>query len=188
MFLGHVPAGYLCTKFLFSLVPSRLVAGIGEKRLLLVGIVGSELPDLDLFYFYLLDGRQHVHHSYWTHIPLFWVCIFLLGAALSLSLRSVRMTVYSAVVAVNVFVHLLLDTIVGKICWFYPFSTRAVALFDVPFVYHWWVWNFIFHWTFLFEIALIIAAVYWMTNSRDSKNVENEHQFPEERLANKARW
>jgi inner membrane protein len=58
----------------------------------------------------------------------------------------------------NIFAHLILDTIVGKIEWLYPFSNIAISLFEVPNVYGFWIYNFIFHWTFLLEIAVLFCA------------------------------
>lgn len=42
-------------------------------------LLGAIAPDLDLFYFYTLDGRQHHHYSYWTHYPSVWFALMLLA-------------------------------------------------------------------------------------------------------------
>ena len=166
MLIGHAPAGYLITKLFISKIPLKLVKQIGGGRLLLVGILSSLMLDLDLLYFYTFDGRQHAHHSYWTHIPLYWFCILLVPTALSFALRNATMAAYSAVISINVFAHLLLDTVVGKIMWLYPLSTRNIALFNVPFVYNRWIYNFVFHWSFLLEITLVMIAVYYMVKPK----------------------
>jgi len=123
-----------------------------------LGIVGSLLPDLDMFYFYFIDLRQHLHHGYWTHTPLYWLLLFglILGAAIIMKkprLRFAAMVMFS-----NVFIHLSLDTIVGKVRWLAPFSSRDFVMFDVPAQYAWWVWNFILHWSFLFEVVILAGA------------------------------
>ena len=58
--------------------------------------------------------------------------------------------------------HLLLDTIVGDIYWRAPFAYEATSLFVVPALYHPWWLNFILHWSFAFELALLAwAFVTW---------------------------
>ena len=73
MFLAHMPAGYMASKFLLS----QFQLDISKtKWLLLLGLLGSIFPDLDMLYFYLIDNRQHGHHSYLTHIPFYWISLF----------------------------------------------------------------------------------------------------------------
>lgn len=155
MFIGHLPAGYLLTKKLqqvFS-IPTCLMAGL----------LGSILPDFDMVYFYLIDKQQHLHHGYWTHIPFFWMLVA--GAVYSLLYfgRQMQFVFVAHVFFASIFAHLFLDTIVGKIEWLQPFSDRAIYFFDVPAVYDFWVWNFVLHWTFLFEVTLVFAAVLVLT-------------------------
>jgi inner membrane protein len=172
MLIGHVPAGYLVTKLFITKMPSEMVTRIGSGKLLFVGMLSSVMLDLDLLYFYTLDGRQHSHHSYWTHIPIYWFCMLLILVVLTTALRKAILTAYAAIVSINVFVHLLLDTVVGKIMWLYPLSTHNFALFPIPFIYNRWVYNFIFHWTFLFELALVMAAVYCIVKPKISVNIK----------------
>jgi inner membrane protein len=86
------------------------------------------------------------------------------------SLRSTAANAYVAIVSINLFVHLVLDTVVGKIRWFYPLSSRDLALFEVDWLYDRWMLNFILHWTFLFELVIVFAAMYcfarpWIRNA-----------------------
>lgn len=131
-----------------------------------LGLIGSLLSDVDMLYFYLIDNRQHLHHGYWTHIPLY--CLGLFGVTLLIGrlLRKPLVAPAATVLFSNVFVHLFLDTLVGKIPWLYPFSTYAFVLFNVPAQYGWWVWNFVFHWTFLLEITILDAALVMFLRSR----------------------
>ena len=155
MFIAHLPAGYLTTRLLLR--RRRLPDGIG-RRLLALGLVASVLPDLDLFYFYLIDARQTLHHEYWPHLPVFWAALAapLLGAAVWT--RRLEALLAWLVFHLNILLHLVLDSVVGHVLWFYPLSDRTVVLFDVPTVHGWWVWNFVLHWTFLFELAICVAA------------------------------
>ena len=69
-----------------------------------------------MFYFYLIDQRQNLHHGYWIHTPFWW---------------------------------LLIATITFAAIW---------LLKEVPAVHDFWVWNFVLHWTFLFEVGVVIQA------------------------------
>ena len=57
-----------------------------------------------------------------------------------------------------VFLHLVLDTVSGGIAWLYPYDAGSIVLIDVPARFDWWVWNFILHWSFLPEIAIVFWA------------------------------
>jgi len=145
-------------------------------RLMALGLLGSLLPDLDMLYFYLIDDRQYLHHGYWTHIPLFWLALFGLVLAGGAVLRQPSVLPAAAIFFSNVFIHLGLDTIVGKVRWLAPFSSHDFVMFDVPARYGWWVWNFVFHWTFLFEITIVFAAVVTLVNSRRTRGGEKSSQ------------
>lgn len=154
MFLAHLPAGYLMARRLAPrLAPDRPQA----RRLTAVCLVASVLPDIDLLYFYLVDGRQTLHHDYWTHIPAFW----LLATATAVTLfRVARAPVPWPAVAgllAGVFLHLALDTVTGGIAWLYPHGGKVV-LIVVPARFEWWVWNFLLHWSFLLELAILTWA------------------------------
>ena len=155
MFVAHLPAGYLLIR---RLAP-RLAPDPGQvRRLMAIGLASSVLPDIDLLYFYLIDGRQTLHHEYWTHIPAFWLVAT--GTAVAL-FRIARAPVpWPAVAALlaGVFLHLALDTVTGGIAWLYPYLTGKVVLIDVPAPFGWWVWNFVLHWSFALEAALLIWA------------------------------
>ena len=160
MFLGHLPAGYILTK--------TLQKRFRTDRYLLLGLVASILPDVDIVYFYLVDHRQTLHHSYWIHIPFYWL---MLAAATFLVLWLFKKKEYMMVAVIffsNILLHLILDTLVGKIQWLYPFADKAYYLFDVPAVHDFWLYNFIFHWTFLLELATIGWAIYLFIKQRQS--------------------
>ncbi len=155
MFLAHLPAGYLMARRLAPrLAPDRPRA----RRLMAVCLVASVLPDIDLLYFYLVDARQTLHHDYWTHVPAFWLVAA--GSAVAL-FRLARVPVPWPAVAglmAGLFLHLALDTVTGGIAWLYPYDTARFVLVEVPARFDGWVWNFILHWTFLLEIAILAWA------------------------------
>ena len=166
MFIAHLPAGYLWTRYLLRRRFATDVRSSLYRKLMALGLAGEPaLPDVDMLYFYLIDNRQHLHHGYWTHIPLYWLALFimsLLAGEYSTSLRLGRLRQFFS----NVLIHLVLDTVVGKVRWFAPFSGHDFMLFEVPARHGWWVWNFMFHWTILLELALVIAAVVTFLISR----------------------
>ena len=152
MFIAHLPAGYIAA----ALFEDHWC----EKRLRSVFVailVGSVFPDLDMLYFYLIDQGRRLHHHYWTHLPLFW--LLLLAAAIGAA-RFFRLRFTPAVIAfvAGVFLHLLLDTPFGGILWLAPFSDHTFPLVTVPATSNWWVWSFVFHWSFTIEIAICVAA------------------------------
>lgn len=151
MLIAHLPAGYLLAR---RLAPRLAAAPAEARRLMALGLAGSVFPDIDLFYFYLLDGRQTLHHDYWTHIPAFWPTA-MLGAAVLLWLARVAIPWREGLAFLaGVFLHLLLDTPTGGIIWGWPASQNRFLLVEVPARFDWWVWNFVLHWTFLLELAI----------------------------------
>lgn len=158
MFIAHAPAGYLVTKFVLH--RSSLGQGRDAILMLKLGLLSSVFPDIDMLYFYLLDHRQHLHHSYWTHIPFWWLVILAIGMGYGVITRNARFRRVVQMVALNVLLHLLLDTVAAKIRWFAPFSRAGISLFEVPPRYGWWIWNYVLHWTFGIEILLAGTALY----------------------------
>ena len=155
MLLAHLPAGYLMAR---RLAPRLAPDPSQARRLMTVCLVAAVLPDIDLLYFYLVDGRQTLHHDYWTHTPAFW--LLATGTAVTL-FRVARAPVPWPAVAgllAGVFLHLALDTVTGGIAWLYPYHTGRIALIDVPARFGWWVWNFVLHWSFVLEIAILAWA------------------------------
>lgn len=160
MFFAHLPAGYLLSRQFTKNRPAR-------KWLIGTGLFASILPDLDLFWFYFVDNRQIAHHAYLFHMPLFWVSVAAI-AFLVARISACRAAVpFIWVALLCLMLHMALDSIAAGIAWLMPFTSYEVNLVLVNARYDWWVWNFILHWTFLLEIA-IIAAAGWAA-WRDSK-------------------
>lgn len=151
MFIGHLPAGYILTKLIQQKSHTT--------KYFFVGLIASILPDIDILYFYLADNRQTLHHDYWTHKPFSWLIIALLTFGVIWLIKKMEYVVGWMIFFGNIFLHLILDTIVGKIAWLYPLTERAFFFFNVPATHDFWVYNFFFHWTFLFEIAIVIWAI-----------------------------
>jgi inner membrane protein len=161
VFIAHLPAGYLLTRAI------QARAGDRSRRVLAVGLVASVLPDIDLLWFYLVDGRRTVHHAYVTHLPLFWIAVAVLVriAARVLGWRGAGLLI--AVALANLLLHMALDSVAAGIWWLWPLAEVEVNLVRVPAGQGWWVWNFVLHWTFLLELALVAAAAaLWWSQRR----------------------
>lgn len=177
MFIAHVAGGYLLTRAYLRNIDTDSSDYAKLKCYLVFGLLCSVLPDVDLFYFYLIDHRQHPHHTYWTHIPLFWVLFAGFGFFLTKAVRAKSLGVLWTILLLNTQLHMVLDTVAGGIYWLSPFSHIKYRLFTVTSRYDWWVFNYIFHWTFLLELLIIAAAIYVYFQDRKYARVRVATQF-----------
>ncbi len=157
MLTAHAPAGYMLSKAARSsgIVPSTLPS----RLVIAVGVLAAILPDLDMIYFYTIDARQHLHHSYWTHIPLFWVGVCLGAVAVLYATRKAKYVPLVILAGANLLVHCFLDTVVAGILWHKPFAHKYTVFVEVPNVYPYTFLNFVLHWTFAFEVLIWIVAL-----------------------------
>jgi inner membrane protein len=165
MFIGHLPAGYLAARYLWC--RCEALRGVEWKYIVAAALLGSVFPDLDWFYFYFVDHRRHHHHTYWTHLPIFWVLAVPIALLSLRATRTPRAFALAAIFGGSAFVHLLLDSIVGQIWWLYPWVDQPFSLFVVDAIYRPWWLNFILHWSFLLEVALLGAATYVYVRGRN---------------------
>lgn len=86
MFIAHLPAGYLCAK-----LTSRRSESPYRRLIFWSIVIGSVLPDVDMFYFHLIDNRQTHHHLYWTHLPSFWLVGYLIISVISILRKNKRL-------------------------------------------------------------------------------------------------
>ena len=161
MFIAHFPVGYILTKYIQHKSENY------SKRLLWTGLVASIFPDIDLFYFYLVDNRQTLHHHYITHLPLAWLTLASILYGIFAVTGKKQCIIFLAVAFANVILHMALDSIAAGIHWLYPLVDLEINLVNVPATYNWWVWNFVLHWTFLLEISIIITAlIVWIRSCK----------------------
>ncbi|MGR9013498.1 MAG: metal-dependent hydrolase [Gammaproteobacteria bacterium] len=153
MIIGHLPAGYVVAKLLFPYFESR---DAKFKTFLWTGVLGAIAPDLDMVYFYLIDHRQHHHHTYFTHFPILWASLLLLSSIWFSVARIKSRAALATIFSLNGFIHMLLDTIVGDIWWFAPFIDKPFAFFIVPALYQPWWLNFVLHWSFALELVIAL--------------------------------
>lgn len=160
MFIAHLPAGYITSRYYCQFLAANHAPGNSRNIIMAVGMLGSIMPDLDLFYFYIIDNRQHSHHSYITHTPILWLLTFSLIFVLGKLKNLILLQQLNIIFHINIAIHLLLDTFVGGIKWLYPLSNHYSQWFNIPSEYQWWVWNFILHWSFFAELAIVALAAY----------------------------
>jgi hypothetical protein len=153
MLTAHLPAGY-CLSHAFPRRSRAVVAAC---------LIGSILPDFDMLFFHFVDNKAFHHHKYWVHIPLFWalIAVVTLPLAIRLKRREMALAFFAAI-----FLHLLLDSIGGGIMWLAPVDDTLYALVTVQPTHSHWVWSFVFHWTFLAEVAIWLAAIALWWNER----------------------
>src|SRR4051812_16530499 len=156
MIIGHLPAGYVVSVFAHMRWARDAVA---RRLFITAGMAGAIAPDVDLLYFYLIDGRQHHHHTYFTHFPIVWAALLLVCVQWLNAARFKQLPALALIFCINGFVHLMLDTIVGDIWWFAPFVDKPYSLFTVPAAYTPWLLSFILHWSFLLELAVLGVAI-----------------------------
>lgn len=157
MIIGHLPAGYVISRLLVRYA-ERL--RISAKAFIGAGVAGAIAPDLDMVYFHLVDHRQHHHHSYFSHYPIVWLALLAASVAWLFLAKRKASAAYAAIFSLNGFAHLFFDTIVGDIWWFAPWGNEPFAFFTVPALYQPWWLNFILHWSFGLELAILVWAGY----------------------------
>jgi inner membrane protein len=161
LIIGHIPAGYLLAHGLHQW---RLISRAADRTAVFLAVlVGSVFPDIDLLYFYLLDHRAHHHHTYWTHLPVFWVGLLSLGLVTMRLIPHREGLALTGVFALSIMLHLALDSSVGDIWWLYPVIDKPFSPFTVPVTQPTWLLSFVFHSSFLLELAvtLLATAVYF---------------------------
>lgn len=160
MFIGHLPAGFISARLLFTHLKS---VGVSYTAFIAWGMFGAIIPDIDMVYFYLIDHRQHHHHSYITHFPIVWLSLLIVSSAWFCKTSQRKNAVLVVIFSLNAFIHIILDTIVGDIWWLAPFVDRPFSFATVPAMYQPWWLNFLLHWSFVLEMMLVIYALYLAT-------------------------
>ncbi|GAA2828334.1 inner membrane protein [Aminobacter aminovorans] len=152
MLIAHLPAGFILGML------ARNVSG-NARAIMPAALLGSVAPDLDMFYFYLVDGQQTHHHSYVTHWPLFWLWLGCVVMPLVGRLWP-RFAKAGLVFFVAAMLHMMLGSIAAPMLWLMPFSDFSVELVTIPARYPHWVLSFVLHWIFALEITICAWAAF----------------------------
>lgn len=148
MIIAHLPAGYVAAR----------LTGQTSGPVFWALLAGSVFPDLDLIWFFLVDDRAFHHHKYWVHAPGFWVMVAAIALPLIAGFARQWLRPALAFLAA-IFLHLILDSLVGSIMWLWPYSDQLYQLFTVPTTRHHWIISFMLHPSFLAEIAITVWAL-----------------------------
>jgi inner membrane protein len=163
MLIAHGPAGYLLTKLISPFLLKNYKEQSEKDRvynyLLAAGIIGGIAPDFDFIYHIFIDSTRTPHHSYITHMPIFWIGLCLLFSGLGKFFKNTTITAVAITFCAAAMLHLTLDTFTGVIYWLYPISGQGFNIVKVADVHLGWVQNFTHHWTFIFEIAIFMFAM-----------------------------
>ena len=153
MITAHLPAGY---------VLSRTLGWRGA--LAIAACIGAVFPDIDLFFFYVIDNRAVHHHRYWVHAPAFALAVTAIAWGL-VRWRAPRHAPLIAAFGAGWALHILLDYPVGGIMWLWPMSEQLFTLVTVPATHSHWLLSFILHWTFLLEVGVWVLAFAMMSKA-----------------------
>lgn len=156
MFIAHIPAGYLTARLY-----SRLAGVEKTPALVLAGMAGGVFPDIDLLYGALMDGGRIHHHLYWTHLPFIWLAIQLASTLFFRLGKWRRARVHQGLLhafLIGIWSHLLLDSVAGDIWWLWPWVDTPFSLVHIPAIHSPWWLNYLLHWTFAVEIAIVALA------------------------------
>jgi len=163
MLLAHAPAGYLLTRILSRTIYRDAVDPKRSDRLyqimMAAGVIGSIAPDFDFIYHIFIDSARTPHHSYFTHFPFFWFSAMVLSIVIGRVTGKKTFAIAAVTACAGAILHLVCDTLTGVVYWLAPFNMHGFNVFTVSDVHVWWVTNYIEHWTFLVEIAIIFTAM-----------------------------
>lgn len=125
---------------------SLIASSVGKKywkqssrkdffRLLFIGFVGGIIPDIDLFYTYLIDATKS-HREFITHTPIFYVSLFLLIFLMIRRFFPGKVFLRRAVIIffLGTASHIITDGVMAQIPWLYPFRKDLFGLGDVTFL------------------------------------------------------
>ena len=172
MLIAHAPSGYLFTRLLSwgsgKLNCNNIENILSKPSILAAGIIGAILPDIDFIYHIFIDSDRTPHHSYWTHMPFFWLAVWGFCFAIGRWRKMRFFVVFMSVLCLNALMHLSLDTLTGVIYWFYPLSHHGFNIFKVSGTQIWWVHKFMHHWTFLIEIIIVSGAMLLFIRPREA--------------------
>ncbi len=147
MITAHLPSGYILAR----------VNRRPSKPVFWACLLGAVWPDLDLLFFYFVDGRAVHHHRYWVHAPGFWLILLAVATPLALRLpAALKQAVFWFFAAW--LTHLCLDSVAGGIMWLWPFSEQMFSLSTVQPTHTHFILSFMAHWSFMLEIMIWLVA------------------------------
>jgi inner membrane protein len=158
MILAHGPLGYLLAyvsqnRWYTQIQPAQ------RRWVYLAAFIGGIFPDVDLFYFYLVDSsvshRQLITHSLITYTVLLIVMVLLL------KLRPQQRFWWLAgiVFCVGAYSHIAADMLIGMAALFNPMSQTLYGLVSIPWYRDSWFMRYNLVTNFTAETVIILVAL-----------------------------
>ena len=94
-------------------------------------------------------------------------------AAATLTLRR-RWLPLALVFWAGTMLHMAMDTVAAPLHWLAPFSDVVMELVRIPKIHSNWIVSFVFHWTFLIEIAICLTAAVVFERRRTGSSVSRD--------------
>lgn len=168
MLIAHAPVGYLTSRLLARYCTDNASL---YRRFIRWGMLGAIAPDIDWLWCVFVDHYETDHHQYFTHLPITWIL------ALLLSSLWVRRNPANGILAMSFclggLMHMVLDTFLGGILWFAPFSDQAVVWLksSADFPVFWW-FHSLFRSSLTLELFLMaLAGLYWLKPDHRLKQI-----------------
>ncbi len=151
MVFAHIPSGYLLANLFV------------QKRkwptwLLWLGMLGATFPDFDILLAEFTTHDMIGHRVSPMHFPIVWALVAAILLTIILLTKQKSWLPAWGVFFSAAMLHLVLDTLVGDIYWLAPFSWTPIHIISIPSHHAWWLADHVLHWSFLFEIGIIVAA------------------------------
>ncbi|MCX6715863.1 MAG: metal-dependent hydrolase [Candidatus Taylorbacteria bacterium] len=173
---GHLAGGFLATKLLFF-ISGAIFTPAQTTILYVIGILASEMPDLDLITFFfehksLKLQKTDSHRKYISHAPIVWLILSLLIVLVGYIIGNQFTSYIGWVILFGSWSHFVFDSIEYGIMWLWPFSKHFYCLRTVPpeeiddqkgtLGYYWtFIWKYyVKFWTFYLEIIIIMLALW----------------------------
>lgn len=166
MLIAHGPLGYIIAEATKRFWKSGIITQRRTRWVLLVGLIGGMFPDIDLFFFYLIDASQS-HRQLITHSLLIYSAVSLLGITV---LRFTRFKYAGALLfafGVGTMSHVLTDMIVGMTVWLAPITFQLAGLMS----FEWYRESIFIRYSHVtgigIELLIIACALYiWIRQYR----------------------
>lgn len=130
MIFAHGSLGFFAALSTFPLWKKFGFSEFQKRWLLLIGFIAGIFPDVDLFYYYLVDAHAS-HRSLPTHWPITYViiCGILFAYCAWKKKRFAQAVVL--VVLLGTWSHLLADGLFAQVQYLYPFSEEFFGMTDI---------------------------------------------------------
>ena len=122
------------------------------------GLLGSVAPDFNPFFFWLFDIEQDNHLNF-SHYPSFWLLLLIASAFWFVIDRRSQNPVSVFMLSISGFIHMMLDTVSGRIYWLAPFSYRPFSIGELVENANPWLVNRFPGWIYGVELLILIWAV-----------------------------